>query len=246
MILSVHQPQYIPWLGYFDKIAESDCFVFLDEVQYKAREFQNRNRIRTKDGWMWMTVPVMSKGIGRQKICDVLIDNSNGWRKKHCNSLKAWYKGAVYFKDHYPFFEELYSEKREKLGNINIDIINYFLKELEINTPVYYESELGTTSTKTDRIIEICRKLNADVYLSGTGGKDYLEEWKFVRAGITLKYQEFSHPVYQQQYAEKKGFIPYMSCVDLLFNEGPKSKKIISDKGRKKCLIYQREKIYWP
>jgi hypothetical protein len=232
MILSVHQPQYIPWLGYFDKIDKSDCFVFLDQVQYKAREYQNRNKIRTKDGWIWMTVPVISKGIGRQKICDVLIDNSNGWRKKHCNSLKVWYKGAEYFKDHYPFFEELYAEKSEQLENINIDIINYFLKELAINTPVYFESELGITTTKTDRIIEICKKLKADVYLSGIGGKDYLEEEKFAQAGIKLKYQEFSHPTYQQQYTERESFIPYMSCLDLLFNEGPNSKKIMRGTGR--------------
>lgn len=228
MILSVHQPQYIPWLGYFNKIDKSDCFVLLNSVQFKSREYQSRNKIRTKNGWIWLTVPVISKGIGRQKISDVLIDNSNGWRKKHCNSLKTWYSGAEYFKDHFPFFEEIYSEKREKLENISTDIIKYFLKELDIHTPVYFESELGITSSKTDRIIDICRKLKADVYLSGIGGKDYLEEEKFSRAGIKLEYQEFFHPVYQQQYMKSQSpFIPYMSCIDLLFNEGPRSKKIL-------------------
>lgn len=181
-----------------------------------------------------MTVPVISKGIGRQKICDVSIDNSNGWRKKHCNSLKAWYSGAKYFNEYFPFFKKIYAEKMDKLENISIDIINFILKELEINTPVYFESELGITTTKTDRIIEICKKLKADTYLSGIGGKDYLEEEKFAHAGITLKYQEFSHPNYKQQYTERESFIPYMSCVDLLFNEGPNSKKIMRGTGRLK------------
>ncbi|RJR21266.1 MAG: hypothetical protein C4581_02205 [Nitrospiraceae bacterium] len=228
MILSVHQPQYMPWLGLFDKIAKSDCFVFLDQVQYKEREFQNRNKIRTKDGWMWLTVPVQSSGTGRKKICDVLIDNSNGWRKKHFNSIKTWYQSSLYFNDYIPFFEDILSRETERLVHINIDMMKYILKELEITTPLYYEHNLGISATKTDRIIEICKKFKATAYLSGEGGRGYLEEYKFDRAGIKLIYQKFKHPVYHQQYAGKgSAFIPYMSSVDLLFNEGPYSKQIL-------------------
>ncbi len=129
MIVSVHQPQYIPWLGYFDKIDRSDCFVFLDQVQYKPREYQNRNKIRTKDGSIWLTVPVISKGMGRQKICDVKIDNSSDWQKRHWQNLKTWYGRAEFFKDHFMFFEEVYAERWEKLIDLNVHIINFILRK---------------------------------------------------------------------------------------------------------------------
>jgi hypothetical protein len=234
MIFSGHQPQYIPYLGYFDKIDKSDCFVFLDQVQYKPREYQNRNKIRTKDSYMWLTVPVVYKGQGRQKIRDVKIDNGSDWARKHCRSLKSWYGGAKFFKDHFLFFEDVYNKKWEKLIDLNIHIIKYFLKQLEINVFLYYESEIGTTTQSTDRIIEIGKKIKADTYLSGIGGKDYLEEEKFSQAEIKLEYQEFIHPMYQQRYMENKdSFLPYMSAIDLLFNEGPESKKILRNKKQK-------------
>jgi len=111
MIISVHQPQYLPWLGYFDKIIKSDCFVFLDKVQYKHREYQNRNKIRTKYGWMWLSVPVAQEGLGRQIISDVRIDNSSSWQIHHWKSLKSWYSAAKYFHRYANFFEEIYLKK---------------------------------------------------------------------------------------------------------------------------------------
>jgi hypothetical protein len=228
MILSVHQPQYIPWLGYFDKIARSDSFVFLDNVQYKEREFQNRNKIRTKDGWIWLSVPVISKGLGRQNIRDVRIDNSFGWRKDHLASIRAWYGKAEFFGKYFPFFEGLYAKEWESLSDLSVAIITYMLKELSISTPVCFESELGVKSKKTDRIIELCGKLKADTYLSGIGGKEYLEEDKFAAAGVRLEYQEFKHPAYRQQFMkDRDDFIPYMSALDLMFNEGPRSGEIL-------------------
>jgi hypothetical protein len=232
MILSVHQPQYIPWLGYFHKIERSDCFVVLDQVQYKAREYQNRNRILSKDGPLWLTVPVKSKSMGRQMICDIQIDNSNGWKNKHWSTLKTSYSRTGSFNEHFPFFEEAYGRQWDTLADLNMFIIHYMLKELEITTPVYFESDLGITASKTDRIIAICKKLNADAYLSGTGGKEYLEEEKFAQESIKLMYQEFAHPDYQQQYkGERKRFIPCLSAIDLLFNEGGKSKDILRGKN---------------
>ncbi|HDZ02088.1 MAG TPA: hypothetical protein ENH52_11630, partial [Nitrospirae bacterium] len=224
--------QYIPWLGYFDKIDRSDCFVFLDQVQYKPREYQNRNKIRTKDGSIWLTVPVISKGMGRQKICDVKIDNSSDWQKRHWQNLKTWYGRAEFFKDHFMFFEELYAERWEKLIDLNVHIINFILKEFKIKAPMYYESELNIIAQKTDRIIEICKRLKADTYLSGTGGRDYLKEDKFAQAGIKLEYQNFIHPTYHQQYRGRENiFSPYMSSIDLLFNEGGESGKILRGEG---------------
>jgi hypothetical protein len=228
MIISVHQPQYLPWLGFFEKVARSDAFVFLDCVQYKEREYQNRNRIRTQTGPLWLSVPVVSRHKGRQKICDVVIDNEKPWARQHLKSLESWYAKTAFFDEYIPFFRETYARRWEQLMDLNIHIIRFMLKQLGIGTPLRDESALCIATLKTDRIIDICRKLKADTYLSGAGGRQYLEEGKFKEAGITLCYQEFRHPVYHQQFMkDASDFLPYMSAVDLLFNEGPNSRNIV-------------------
>lgn len=237
MILSVHQPQYIPWLGFFDKIAKSSAFVFLDKAQYKGGEFQNRNKIRTKAGWSWLTVPVVSKGRGRQSIDSCLIDNSFPWRRQHLKAIKSWYAKAAFFKGHIGFLEDFYSRDWERLVDLNLRLIDYALKELAISTPVYYESALNITAAKTKRIIELCKVLNADTYLSGVGAKAYLEEGLFAQAGIKLAYQDFTHPVYQQQFISTQApFQPFMSVLDLLLNEGEKAKEILFTAQKQKGM----------
>ncbi len=199
-----------------------------NDFHYKEREYQNRNKIRSSDGWLWLSVPVVSKNLGLQKIRDVKIDNSFDWRNKHWGSLKSCYTCAPFFNEHRSFFEDTYSREWDKLSDLNIHIVRYMLKTFAIGTPLYFESRLGTSTRKTDRIIELCGKLNADVYLSGAGGKAYLEEEKFAHAGIRLEYQEFRHPVYRQQFAgDKADFLPYMSAIDLLFNEGNRGAQIL-------------------
>lgn len=232
MVLSVHQPQYIPWLGYFHKILRSDLFVFLDNVQYKPREYQNRNRVRTKDGAIWLTVPVVTGGQGRQNIRDVKIDNSADWRTEHLKSMRACYGRSPFFGRYFPFFEDLYGRDWDGLSDLNIAVTRYMLKELSIPTTVCFESELGISSKKTDRIIDICGKLKADAYLSGAGGRDYLDESRFAPSGVRLVYQEFRHPAYRQQFMKDAAdFTPYLSTVDLLFNEGPSSRDILESAG---------------
>jgi len=228
MILSCHQPQYIPWLGYFDKIAKSDVFVFLDCVQYKPREFENRNKIRTQNGWMWLTIPVITKRKGRQRICEVKIDDGFPWRRQHWQSLKTWYGRAPYFKTYAPYFEGLYQKPTEVFCEFVVEIIKFFLVELKIETQVFFESQIKTSSPATGRILELCQKLKADTYLSGIGGKNYLDEEMFQQTGIRLLYQDFIHPIYRQQFMRNQhDFIPCMSILDLLFNEGPNSRKIL-------------------
>ncbi len=228
MILSAHQPQYLPWLGFFDKIRRSDCFVYLDQVQYKEREYQNRNRICTKEGWMWLTVPVKSTGLGRQNISAVEVDNSADWAKKHLVGLEKCYSRAPFFKEHRDFITQVYTAYWEKLIDLNLKLTAYLLKQFKITTLIRYESDIGTTASSTERIIELCLKLKADTYLSGIGGKDYLKEEKFKQAGICLQYQQFEHPRYRQVYAAAPDeFLPNMAAVDLLFNEGEHSRHIL-------------------
>ena len=229
MKLSVHQPQYIPWLGYFDKLAKSDAFVFLDNVQYKKREFQNRNKIRTKEGFLWLTVPVLTKGKYEQLMREVEIDNTENWRKDHFEALRHNYSKAPFYAEHEGFLKTLYARDWERLAELNICIIKYMLNYLGIDIPLYLESELSTSGFKTDRIVSICRKLKADIYLSGQGARDYLEEEKFTASGIELIYQEFKQPVYSQVY---EGFEANLSILDLLFNMGKESANMFA--GHKK------------
>jgi hypothetical protein len=199
-------------------------FVFLDNVQYKKREFQNRNKIRTKEGWLWLTVPVITKGRFTQKMKEVLIDNTSNWHKKHWQSIEMNYSKAKYFNEYKEFFKSLYEKEWDKLIDLNVFIIKYINELLNIKIPVYYESDLNIEGEKTTRIINICKKLNADTYLSGIGGKEYLIEEEFIKTGIKLIYQNFKHPVYTQVYP---GFEPFMSIVDLLFNCGKESKNLL-------------------
>ena len=238
MIVSVHQPQYLPWLGYFNKILNSDAFVFLDNVQYKAREYQNRNRIRTKDGWMWLTVPILKNGEAYPKISDVIIDNSQEWRKRHWRAVCVNYSRAPFFERYSGFFENLYSRNWERLIELNIYIIESMNRFLGIEKPVYFESRLKVKTRKTERIHDICKVLGADTYLSGIGGRVYLDEGLFEAGGIKLEYQDFRHPEYDQLH---EPFIPFMSIVDLLFNKGAESLKILISKKESSGKLIKKE-----
>ncbi|MHB9154214.1 MAG: WbqC family protein [Endomicrobiales bacterium] len=211
----MHQPQYLPWIGYFDKIRKSDAFVFLDNVQYKKREFQNRNRIRIKNGWIWLTVPVITKDRYFQKISEVEINNENDWAQDHWKSIEYNYAKAPFFTRHRDILFESYRKRWDRLSDINICLTKIFLEVLGIDTPVYLESDLAVTTTSTQRIVDICKTLKADAYLSGQGGKDYMDESLFEQNGIRLEYQQFAHPVYQQNFA---GFEPHLSIVDYVMN----------------------------
>ena len=231
MILSVHQPQYLPYSGFFDKIAKSDVFVFLDDFQYKKREFQNRNRVRTGSGGQWLTVPVIAGGKYFQKINEVKIDNSARWQKKHWAAIRQNYSKADYFCDFSGFFENLYAKEWTKLVDLNTEIIYYLLQTFDIKAEILIESALEINSNKTERLIDLCKKLGADTYLSGAGGRDYMEESRFAEEKIKLIYQDFKHPVYKQMYMKDKAdFLPYLSAIDLLFNCGENSRNFFKER----------------
>lgn len=217
MRVAVHQPQYIPWIGYFHKMASCDLFVFLDDVQYKKREFQNRNKIRAPAGSLWLTVPVVTKGLYEQKISNVEIDNSRDWRAEHLKSIKTNYARAPYAARYLEYFENLYNTPYRRLHDLNLETIRFIAGEFGVKTPSRLSSEFGLASASTRRIVDICLKLGADEYLSGAGGRDYLDAKLFEENGIRLVYQEFVHPVYHQVFG---GFEPYMSAIDIIFNEG--------------------------
>ncbi|MBN1273901.1 MAG: WbqC family protein [Candidatus Aminicenantes bacterium] len=225
LIVSVHQPQYLPWLGYFDKIEKSDIFVFLDNVQFKKNEWQNRNRIKTVQGWQWLTVPVLHKF--PQKINEVKINNTAAWGKKHLNSMVTHYSKSPFFKEYFPFFEKTYSRDWNYMVDINIHIIKFMVRALGISsTQFLMSSEIKTREDSTKRLLDICRDLKAKIYLSGRNGARYMDETLFHKEGIEVIYQDYHHPEYPQLYGE---FVPYISAVDLLFNCGPKSLSILKN-----------------
>jgi hypothetical protein len=226
MIFAVHQPQYLPWLGYFHKIAKSEFFLFLDDVQYKKREFQNRNQIKTPNGPLWLTVPVLTKGAYDQNIMDVKIDPTERWAQSHWKSIEINYRKAPYFEEHAAFFRELYQKEWLSLMDVSMEIIKYVLKYLEIQTPHAMSSEYKVSTQSTERIIDLAKKCAADTYYSGSGGKAYMDESLFEKNGIKLVYQHYEHPVYDQLHGE---FKPYMSIIDLLFNCGKESYGILME-----------------
>ena len=223
MIVSIHQPQYMPYLGYFDKISRSDAFVFLDDVQYKKNEWQNRNRIRNARGWQWITVPV--KYSFGQMISQVAIADDTKWRKDHYKSLVINYGKAPYFRDYEGLFKEIYEKEWRSLSDINIHLTERIAELVGIKTRLIRASLLKTEGRKTEKLVAICRELKAGTYLSGDGGRAYLELGRFEKEGIEVVFQDFQHPTYEQAH---KPFIPFMSILDLLFNHGTDSLRILS------------------
>jgi hypothetical protein len=225
MILSINQPAFIPWLGYFHRIAISDLHIVLDHVQFEKNSFTNRNKILTPEGAKWLTIPVSTSGaFGNLAISKIQIMNNSKWQKKILETLKQFYKKAPYFDAYYPFIEEIVSKDRVFLNDLMTQLNNYFLSVLNIRTPLVYSSQIEVDGTKSELVLNLCKKYNASKYISGTFGKDYLDLSSFKTMNIEVFFHEYKHPVYRQL---QNQFEPYMSIVDLLFNEGPKSSDII-------------------
>jgi len=221
------QPGYIPWLGFFDQMYKSDTFVILDDVQYDKHGWRNRNRIKTAQGIQWMTVPVLTSGKNNLIIKDVLIDNRTGWQKKHLKSIEQNYKKSQFFKEYFYIFEEILSKEWKYLIDLDMEFIYRLNAILGLNRKIIFASALNIKTDKTERLINICQILNADSYLTGDAAKDYIEKDKFDNNNIRLEFHNYSHPTYKQLYGK---FMPFLSIVDLLFNNGGESLEILTGK----------------
>lgn len=220
MIVAIHQPNYLPYLGFFDKMRKSDRFVVYDDAQFEKGEFQHRNRIRIYHGWKWLTVPVEKKHI---PINEIRIKNEVStwkgvkWADAHLKDIRDNYKDTPYYSDYEKEIKRTYEKKYEKLVELNMDLINFLKKGFDIDVEIVFSSKLRFTSKSTERLVEIVEALGGDVYLSGPKGGDYLDVSLFEKKGIKVEFQDFKHPVYKQRY---EGFIPNMSAIDALFNIG--------------------------
>ncbi len=225
MIVSINQPAYLPWLGYFDRIAKSDIYILLDHVQFEKNSMANRNKVRTPPGWVWLTVPIRTKGrFGNLGINNLEINSELPWARKHWKTIHCNYARATYFEQYATFFQELYTDTWEQLDPLMSEITKYLLSEFEITTQLVKSSSLDPQYTKSDLVLELCRKVEANIYLSGPFGRQYLDRGAFERAGIELRFHDYPHPEYRQAF---DGFEPYMSAIDLLFNHGSKSRDIL-------------------
>jgi len=223
MILTAHQPVYIPWLGLFHKIFLADKFCVFDIAQYQIKDYNNRNLIKTHTGPIWLSVPVESKNHFQKKICDIKIVN-NGWNKKHFKSIEQSYRNAMFYKENIGGIEKILMTKYEYLTDLNTDILRFMLTAFDINVPIVKASDYEFTGAKSDLVLDMCVKLNADKYIFGSQGRNYADVASFNNKNIGIYFQDYIHPEYKQLHGQ---FAPYMSALDLLFNEGPNSKEIL-------------------
>lgn len=217
MILSGHQPNYLPYPGLISKIAHSDKFMYVSNVQFDKKSWQNRNRIRTKEGWTWLTVPTLTKGKREQLISEVEINNKIDWKKKHFNSIKLNYGKTDYYTVYIDFFEDLYAKEWNSLNELNIYIMNYLLGHLEIKTHILYDTNFKFEGQKTERLVEMCQQTGCNLYLSNKGSENYVEISSFKDKGLAHQYIDYKGTRYKQAYS---GFEEGLSIIDLLFNCG--------------------------
>jgi hypothetical protein len=220
MKAAIHQLQYWPGLRFFAKMRAAELFIYLDDVQFEKREFQNRNRIRTPRGWQYLTAPVVSKGRFSQKINEVELDNTADWRREHLLAIRTNYARAPFFKAHLPAIEELYSRDYRLLADLAIATMDLLKEGFGIKTPVKFSSEYQVEEMSSARLARLCAAAGAGEYLSGAGARAYLDPGVFSFAGIKLAWQEFAPRPYPQAFP---GFEPDMSALDLLLNCGPAS-----------------------
>jgi hypothetical protein len=224
VLLTAHQPVYLPWLGLLHKIAIADLFCYFDVVQYQTKDYNNRNKIKTHTGEIWLSVPVESKDHFEKCVGDIRIVQ-NGWQRKHIKSIQYAYQKALYFRDYIVELESiLLGKSQATLAALNLEILRFLMRSLGIETPIVKASDYAFQGAKSELVLDMCRQLKADAYIFGAQGRDYANVKQFLAAGVKPCFQEYRHPTYRQLHGE---FLPYMSVIDLLFNEGPRSRDIL-------------------
>lgn len=226
MILTGHQPTYLPWLGLFNKISMADKYVYFDDVQYLPKEWINRNLIKSHDEKkIYLTVPVIRKNFLNKKICEIEINNNLPWKRKHIKSLELSYKKTKYFDKYFYEFKKIYDMDWKYLSELNLYILKLLLKILNIQIEIIKLSSLNLKEKKSDLIISVCKSLGAKKFIFGEKGKDYAIISDFKKNNIEPMFQEYMHPKYDQM---GKQFISHLSVIDLIFNCGTKSLDIIN------------------
>ncbi|HEX6155556.1 MAG TPA: WbqC family protein [Burkholderiales bacterium] len=234
MIIAIHQPHFLPWLGYLHRMAQVDAFVLLDHVQFERRNYQNRTQIRMNDEARWLTVPVIQLS-QKERIVDKQVDNrlegSKRWSSVHFTTLRHAYGASAFFGAYAAQFKQLFETRFERLVDLNQAGLDLLREAYGIRTPLLRSSELAVEGARGDLILNICRALGADTLLVGFGGsRGYLDADAFRRAGVGIAYHQFTHPEHPQCAAKAADAAPFLrglSAVDMLFNCGPQSRELL-------------------
>ena len=218
-IVGIHQPNYLPYLGFLDKMVKSDIFVIYDDAQFNKGDFQHRNRIRIYHGWKWLTVPVVREEIAIKeiKIINEPQKNKTPWSTVHFREIRANYAKTEYFSIYEEELKKEYEQKYEKLVDLNMSLIKFLMEAFNIDVKIVYASEFGFKTKSSQKNLDLVEAVGGDVYLSGPKGRDYLDVSLFEKKGIKVVFQDFKHPIYNQRY---EGFVPNMAAIDALFNVG--------------------------
>ena len=223
--VAIMQPTYLPWLGYFDMMDQSDVFVLLDSVQFDKRSWQQRNRVKTPNGELFLTVPVFSKGKYIQKIGEVEIDTGSGFQEKHIKTIEHSYAKAPYFAEYAEGLATILNKKHRYLVELTAEFIAWLKEILGIQSELVFSSSSATQGSKVELLVSICQQLGADRYISPPGSKTYIEANNlFAAHDIELCYHDYQHPTYRQLFGS---FVSHLSVLDLLFNQGEQSMPII-------------------
>lgn len=222
-------PGYLPAIPFFAKMMQADVFVLADDLRYTKHSWINRARIKNAKGWQWLTVPVFTKGRLGQTIREVEIDNSSGWTRRHWKTILVNYRHAAYFELLEEAVASVYARQWTRLIDLNLAFIDLVRTALGVRTHLVRSSELGVYGTGTVRLVELCRAVAADVYLSDAESSRLLQRARLEEAGIAFQEARFEHPQYHQLFGE---FVPNLSILDLLFNEGEMAREIIADACR--------------
>ena len=229
MIVGIHQPHFLPWLGYLHRMAQVDAFVLLDHVQFERRNYQNRTMIRMNDEARWLTVPVMQRS-QKERIVDKDVDNRlegpKWWSSAHFLTLRHAYREAAFFDTYAAPLRRVFETRYERLVDLNQAALDLLREAFGIRTPLLKSSQLGVEGARGDLILNICRAVGADTLLAGMGGsRGYLDAEAFARAGVSIAYHDFKHPEYAQ--CGEAPFIRGLSAIDMLFNYGPQSRDLL-------------------
>jgi DNA mismatch repair ATPase MutS len=229
-VVTAHQANYLPYLGFFQKIHLADHYVLVDDTQFVKRGsfgWIHRNKILSQNGPQWLTIPVKTQGRYDQRIMDTIIDNNKNWKRKHLRALEINYTRSPHFKDLFTELQDIYNNNWTKLVDLNENIILWVMKKLDIQRPTTRSSNLDCKGRGSDYVLELAQKSGADTYLSGIHGKDYLNIESFESKKIKLSFQNFQHPIYKQQHNQP--FVSNLCTLDALFNIGKEAtKKLIT------------------
>jgi hypothetical protein len=236
MLVAIHQPNFMPWLGYFDRMLQCDLFVLLDHVQFERRNYQNRALIRLEDEARWLTVPVVQLS-QKERIIEKLVDNpadtagGRWWGPNHHLTLRHAYRKAPFFELYAPRVRALLETRWDKLVDLNIATLEFLREALGITTPMVRSSQLDVEGQRSGLLLNVCKKVGATAFLGGMGGsREYLDPAAFRDAGMGVMWQHFNHPLYTQ--CGTAPFIKGLSALDLIFNCGPRSGALLREASR--------------